>query len=189
MTDSSRDLLRRIFLLGYDELKVRLTRRLGSVELAGDALQDVWLRIENANLIGPVLRPQPYILRMAYNIALKRLHGERDTVTLEEVREELSLVDDAPTPAQAAEARAELALLLEAAEELTSRQRDILFAARVDGSPIEEIARRFGISERVVARELKAAVLYCAERVDRKYIQTRGVRLNGGSMEKKRPKR
>jgi RNA polymerase sigma-70 factor (ECF subfamily) len=179
MTDSSRDLLRRIFLLGYEDLKVRLTRRLGSVELAGDALQEAWLRLENAVQIGPVLRPQPYILRMAYNIALKRLQGERETVTLEEVREELNLVDDAPSPAQVAEARAELTLLLQAAKELTPRRRDILFAARVDGASIEDIGRRFAISERVVARELKAAVLHCAERIDRKFVQTRGRRLEG----------
>jgi len=176
MTDSSRDLLRRIFLLGYDDLKVRLTRRLGSVELAGDALHDAWLRLEHTTPIGPVLRPRPYILRIAYNIGLKRLRGERDLVTLDEVREELNLVDEAPTPAQTIETRAELNLLLQAAEELTPRRRDILFAARLDGDSVAAIARRFGISERAVARELKSAVLYCAERVGRKFVQRRGRR-------------
>jgi RNA polymerase sigma-70 factor (ECF subfamily) len=174
MSDSSRELLRRIFLLGYDDLKVRLTRRLGSVELAGDALHDAWLRLEHATPIGPVVRPRPYILRIAYNIALKRLRGQGDMVTLEDVREELNLVDDAPTPVRIMEARAELNLLLQAAEELTPRRRDILFAARLDGEPVRAIALRFGISERVVARELRSAILYCAERVDRKFVQGRG---------------
>ena len=174
MSDSSRELLRRIFLLGYDDLKVRLTRRLGSVELAGDALHDAWLRLEHGTPIGPVARPRPYILRIAYNIALKRLRGQHDMVTLEEVREELNLVDDAPTPVRITEARAELDLLLQAAEELTPRRRDILFAARLDGESVKTIALRFGISERVVARELRSAILYCAERVDRKFVQARG---------------
>jgi RNA polymerase sigma-70 factor, ECF subfamily len=176
MTESSRDVLRKVFLIGYDDLKFRLARRLGSAELAGDALQDAWLRLEYATAIGPVHRPRPYILRIAYNIALKRLRGERDMVTLDEVREELSLVDEAPTPAQTMEARAELHLLLQAAQELTPRRRDILFASRLDGESIEQIARRFGISERAVARELKSAVLYCAEQVGRKFVQTRGRR-------------
>jgi RNA polymerase sigma-70 factor (ECF subfamily) len=156
-----------------------LTRRLGSVELAGDALQDAWLRLEHITPIGPVLRPRPYILRIAYNIALKRLRGEHEIVTLDEVREELSLVDEAPVAAQVLEARAELTLLLQAAEELTPRRRDILFAARLDGDSIADIARRFGISERAVARELKSAVLHCAERLDRKFVQRRGRRLDG----------
>ena len=78
MTESGRELLRRVFLLGYDDLKLRLTRRLGSAELASDALQDTWIRLERASSIGPVLSPRPYILRVAYNIALKRLRRERD---------------------------------------------------------------------------------------------------------------
>jgi RNA polymerase sigma-70 factor (ECF subfamily) len=176
MMDSSRELLRKVFLLGYDDLKLRLTRRLGSAELAGDALQDAWLRLEQVDALGPVLRPLPYILRIAHNIALKRLRGERTMVSLEDVREELNLVDAAPTPAQAIEARAEFERLLQAAAELTSRQRDILFAARLDGDTLKDIALRFGMPERSVARELRRALLHCAERVDRKAVQQRGPR-------------
>src|ERR1700761_6166297 len=76
--DSVRQLLRDQFLLGYDQLKARLTERLGSAELASEALQDAWLRLENVTLIGPVHRPWPYVLRIAYNIALKRLRRERE---------------------------------------------------------------------------------------------------------------
>lgn len=176
MTGPSREILRQMFLLGYEDLKLRLTRRLGSAELAGDALQDTWIRLERMSAVGTVERPRPYILRMAYNAALKRLRGERDMVTLEEVRAELHLVDDAPTPAQAAEARAELTLLMRATEELTPRRRDILFAARLNGEPIEDIARRLGISERAVARELRSAMLHCAERINRTFVQRRGRR-------------
>ena len=96
MTDSSPDSLRQVFLLGYDDLKARLTQRLGSAELASDALQDAWLRLEKVTLIGPVQRPWPYVLRIAYNIALKRLRREREIVTLDDARAALSLVDDAP---------------------------------------------------------------------------------------------
>jgi RNA polymerase sigma-70 factor (ECF subfamily) len=177
MTESGRELLRRVFLLGYDDLKLRLTRRLGSAELASDALQDTWIRLERASSIGPVLSPRPYILRVAYNIALKRLRRERDMVTLEEAREALDFVDAAPDPAKVTEARAELILLRQAAEELTPRQRDILFAVRLDGVPVREIALRHGISERLVALELKRAVLRCSQRVDRKAVQRFGPRF------------
>src|SRR5215470_19279314 len=177
MTESGRELLRRFLLLGYDDLKLRLTRRLGSVELASDALQDTWIRLERASSIGPVLSPRPYILRVAYNIALKRLRRERDMLTLEEAREALDFVDAAPDPAKVTEARAELALLRQAAEELTPRQRDILFAVRLDGIPVRDIALRHGISERLVALELKRAVLRCSQRVDRKVVQRFGPRF------------
>ena len=75
------------------------------MELTSDALQDTWIRLERASSIGPVLSPRPYILRVAYNIALKRLRRERDMVTLEEAREALDFVDAAPDPATVTEAR------------------------------------------------------------------------------------
>jgi RNA polymerase sigma-70 factor (ECF subfamily) len=177
LTDSNPDSLRQVFLLGYDDLKTRLTQRLGSAELASDALQDAWLRLENVTLTGPVQRPWPYVLRIAYNIALKRLRREREIVTLDDARAALSLVDDAPNAARVVEARLELMQLRHAVEELTRRQREILFASRLDGVPLQELAGRYGISQRMVERELKRAVLHCAERLDRKVIQRFGPRL------------
>lgn len=185
MTDFSRALLRRAFLLGYDDLKVRLTKRLGSIELAGDALQDAWISLERAKSIGPVLRPQSYIFRVAYNMALKRLHRERDVVTLDEAREALDFADEAPNPAEAAEARVEWALLMQAAEELTPRRRDILFAMRLDCVSVRDIAARYGVSERLIALELKHALLHCAKRLDRNVIQRFGPRPVEGSQKKR----
>jgi RNA polymerase sigma-70 factor (ECF subfamily) len=181
MSESGREFLRQFFLLGYDDLKVRLTKRLGSAELASDALQDAWLKLERATPAGPVHRPRPYLLRIAYNIALKRLRRERQTVTLDEAREALSLIDEAPNPAQIAEARSELALLEQAVEDLTPRQREILFASRLDSISLHEIAVRYGISQRMVERELRQAVLQCAERLDRKVVQRFGPRRREAS--------
>ncbi|MGY3617890.1 RNA polymerase sigma factor [Bradyrhizobium sp. USDA 10063] len=170
MTELSRALLRRAFLLGYDDLKLRLTKRLGSIELAGDSLQEAWLSLERAAPIGPVLRPQSYIFRIAYNIALKRLHRERNIVTLDEAIEELDLADEAPGPVEVTEGRAEWALLAQAARELTPRRRDILLAVRLEGLSIREVAIQHGISERLVALELKQAVMHCAERLKRTIV-------------------
>ncbi|MCA1454172.1 sigma-70 family RNA polymerase sigma factor [Bradyrhizobium sp. BRP22] len=162
--------MRRAFLLGYDDLKLRLTKRLGSIELAGDSLQEAWISLERAAPIGPVLRPQSYIFRIAYNIALKRLRRERDVVTLDQAIEELDLVDEAPGPAEVTEGRAEWALLAQAAKELTPRRLDILFAVRLEGLSIRDVATKHDISERLVALELKQAVLHCAERLKRNVV-------------------
>lgn len=86
MTEPTRQLLREVLLLDYDDLKAQLTKRLGSAELASDVLQDTWVRLEQATSIGPVERPRPYLLRMAHNIALKRLKAEPKTITLDGAR-------------------------------------------------------------------------------------------------------
>ncbi|MGY3587623.1 DNA-directed RNA polymerase specialized sigma24 family protein [Bradyrhizobium sp. USDA 4341] len=53
MTEASLTLIRRLLVERYDELKRRLARRLGSAELAGEALQDAWLRIARVDSTRP----------------------------------------------------------------------------------------------------------------------------------------
>ncbi|MBB4198976.1 hypothetical protein CCR94_08095 [Rhodoblastus sphagnicola] len=186
MTSADPDALRRLFLLSYGDLKSRLTQRLGSAELASDAMQDTWLRLAKLTPVNPVQRPWPYILRIAYNIALKRLRSEQKLVTLDDARAALDLVDEAPAAARIAEGRAELALLRQAVDELTPRRREILLASRLDGASLRELANRFNISQRLVERELKQAVLHCAERLERKIVQRFGPRAGVAStIEKK----
>ena len=52
-------------------------------------------------------------------------------------------------------------------EELPARRRNILLAARVEGLTQPEVARRFGISLRLVEGELQRAQEYCAIRLNR----------------------
>ena len=178
---STRDLLRRLLSVDYELLKGLLTLRLGSAELAGDALQDAWVRLEGFEPAGPVQQPRAYLFRIAYNIGLKRLRRERNSVSLADTRIALDLADEAPDPMAAAEGRAELALLKSAVQELSSRQRDILIASRLEGVSLAALAKRHGISQRWVERELRFAVLHCARRLDRKAVQRFGPKSRPGS--------
>jgi RNA polymerase sigma-70 factor (ECF subfamily) len=181
MSDSGRERLRQIFLVDYDKLKRGLTRRLGSADHAKDVLQDTWLRLEAPLPIGPVDRPFPYLLRIAYNIAAKRKRLELDTVTLDEARAALDLIEDVPDPARIFEARSELAALRQALAELSPRRREILLASRADGIPLRTIALRLGVSQRLVEIELKQALIHCGLRLGRTIVQRFGPRTISGS--------
>jgi RNA polymerase sigma-70 factor, ECF subfamily len=184
MSESGRDLLRQLLLLNYDQLKSRLARRLGSDDHAGEALQDTWLRLEGDGQIGAVERPQPYLLRIAYNIALKRRQAERATLTLDDACAALDLVDDAPDPERTVEARSELKALDDALAGLSPRQRDILLACRVEGISLSEIGIRHGISQRMVALELKSALVHCGDSLGRTLVQRFGPGAFKGSHKK-----
>ena len=54
MTETSLAGLRRFLIDRYDEIKGRLTQRLGSPELAGDALQDAWVKIARVDALGDI---------------------------------------------------------------------------------------------------------------------------------------
>src|SRR3546814_7042155 len=80
----SRAALRDVFLAGYENLARRLTFRLGSPELAREALQETFLRLERSAEIGSVRNPQAYLLRTAFNIATNHRIAESRRLTVSE---------------------------------------------------------------------------------------------------------
>lgn len=152
--------------LRYDDLRRRLTRRLGSAELASDALQDTWLRLHGKPVVDAA-SPGAYLFRMAFNVAIDRQRSESRRLTTAEIDDLLDLADPSPDPADSAQTRSDLEMLVQAMEELPERRRAILLAVRVDGLTQPEVARRFGVSLRLVELELQRAQEYCAARVDR----------------------
>ncbi|HVX78263.1 MAG TPA: sigma-70 family RNA polymerase sigma factor [Bradyrhizobium sp.] len=159
--------LKQFLLLCYDDLKVRLTQRLGSAELAADALQDTWLRLDRDDAIAPVQRADAYLFRVAVNIARDHLRSEGRRLSTGEIAVLLNIADDAPGPLQTLEDRSDLAALKKIMTELPPRQRSILVAARLEGLSRQQIADCYGISVRMVQRELQEAQDYCAARLRR----------------------
>lgn len=166
MTETGLLALRQLLLSSYDEFRARLTQRLGSSELAGDAVQDTWLRLHHTKSIGSVSSPTSYLFRMALNAARDRLMSDRRYLTSVQIDNLFDLADEAADPAHVAEARSELQLVEQLIAELPPRQREILVAARLDGLPRREIAERLGISLSLVEKELKQAHEYCLTRRD-----------------------
>jgi RNA polymerase sigma-70 factor (ECF subfamily) len=165
MTDSSMAQIRRVLLDRYDEIKRRLTLRLGSPDLAGDALQDTWLRINHLDTVGVVNNPGNYIFGVAMNAARDRMRNPNSRhLNAAEIDSLLEIADEAPAPAHVVEMKSELRMLETILQELPPRQRDILLAARLDQTPRREIARRMGISLRLVEKELQRAQEYCLAR-------------------------
>ncbi len=167
MTETSSGALRELLLEGYDELKTRLTQRLGSSDLAGEAIQDTWVRLHNANISSSIRNPVNYLFRIALNIARDRLAADRRLLSTIDIDKLLNLAHDAPGPEQIVEARSHLRALEAIMAELPPRQREILAAAQLDGMPRREIARRLGISLSLVEKELKQAHEYCLRRLSK----------------------
>ncbi|MDH2238466.1 RNA polymerase sigma factor [Pigmentiphaga sp. GD03639] len=151
----------------YGELKLRLARVLRNADLAGDALQDTWLRLnsEKSGGIGSVQSPRAYLMRMAANAAvdIQRRHGQ--SLPHEEVSALLELADPAPGPAEQAEARSDLAALVAMLNRLPSRQREVIVLVRLEGMAQKEVARRLGVSLRTVEMDLKRAHEYLDARM------------------------
>ena len=153
--------LRELLTDRYDDFRTRLTRRLGSEELANESLNETWLRLHRHDDAGMVQSPAGYVLRMAVNIATDHRRAENRHARRSETRAALEIPDPAPGPAREAEARLQLEALRHAIETLPERTREILIAARLQELPQQEIADRLGITTRMVRFELRRALDHC----------------------------
>lgn len=183
MSDMSWAALRQVLVERYDELRSRLARRLGSVELASETLHEVYLRLDRSGPLGPVRNPDALLFRVASNIAIDRHRRERRLAKQQDIRAFLTIADAAPSPAELVEMRQEIARLESAIEELSPRRRTILLWSRVEGVPLRKIAGRLEISQRLVEIELRNALDHCAERLGRPVIKKFGPKLVGTSKE------
>ncbi|CAI8835055.1 RNA polymerase sigma factor [Pseudomonas chlororaphis] len=164
----------RLFLTSYDDFKVRLRRRLGSEDLANDVLHETYLRVDRMEEPPNLAQPNAYLYRMALNIAADRRQADARLLTGSEVEELLQISDEALDPSRVVGGQKEIQSLLKALYELPARRRKIFIAARLEEAPHLEISQRFGISTRMVEKEIKAALGHCASRLERKVIQRFG---------------
>lgn len=165
----SQAILRNLLLSDYADLGRRLARRLGSSDLAAEALQETYLRLERLRDIGPMRNPKAYLLRMAFNVAADRRRAESRRLTSADVDSLLDIADDSPDPCQTVEGRSEIDALQRAIDEMPPRRRDIFLAARIGDVPHRDLAERFGVTVRTIEIELKSAVEHCAARLGRRW--------------------
>lgn len=165
MTEAARAQLRRSLRNGYRELMAKLTRRLGSPDLAQEALHETWLRLERPGKFSDIVNPEAYLLRAALNNAANiRLAGSRRLNALE-IEHALDIADDAPGPVALAEARADLARLEKALTALPRRQREVLCAHLTENISFDELAARHGVTARTIHSDIRHAIEHCADRL------------------------
>ena len=160
----------------YTEFKRMLARRLGSTDAAADVLHETYLRLQRVEGALELANPHAYLVRIALNTAADHAEAEKRLLTPTELAELLAMGDDQRNPEAAAVARSELELFESALSELPARSQSILIAARIDELPHDAIARRFGISTRMVHHELRRALEHCANRLQRKVVPRFGPR-------------
>jgi RNA polymerase sigma factor (sigma-70 family) len=170
----SRQTIKALFIQRYADLRNRLSYRLGSDDLAEDVLQETWLRVDQMAEVSGVQNPLGYLFRMALNVAADQRKAQSRLLYYTEIEELMQSTDDALDPASAAGALREVEQLQRALYKLPSRRRAILLASRVEGVPHRDIAARFGVSTRTVEKELKVALLYCGDWLDREVMQRFG---------------
>jgi RNA polymerase sigma-70 factor (ECF subfamily) len=168
MPDTVRVLLRQSFINGYADLKARLERRLGSADLADEALQETWLRLEQTSDLAPVANPHAYLYRAALNNATNLRVAEARRLSGAEIDALFDIADDTPNPERVVIAHDEVTVLMRALGELPARQQDIFRQTFRNGAPQATLAAQYNVSVRTIQADLNTAIRHCAKRLGRK---------------------
>jgi RNA polymerase sigma factor (sigma-70 family) len=166
MSDSTRAQLKKLLVARYASLLKRLERITGSKDNAADALHEAWLRLETMTSVAPVANADAYLIGMVTNAVTDQYRREKRHVHEEELDELFELEDELANPERILDARRKVEALRVVLMDLPPRRRAILLAARVEGELNREIAAYYGISVRMVEKELSEAMKHCIARME-----------------------
>ena len=154
--------IRARFLHLYPQLRDRLARRLGSADVADDALNETFLKVDRLTDDRPIQNASGYLFRMAMNTASDQRRAAARLVSASEIDDAMAIADTRPDALQSLEGRAALAVMRAAIAALTPRRRQILEAVRMQGQSCKALAIELGLSRRTVEIELRHALDQCA---------------------------
>lgn len=162
MAESARATLRNLLILRYDDFKRRLARRVGSQDVAAEALHETWIRLGRLDGADAVRRPESFLYRIAINVAVDRHRSYTRWASRADLEAVLASEEDLIDPEHIVAMRSELAAILKLVRALPERRRAIFTAVLMEELSYREIAERFGISTRSVEREMKLALDFCS---------------------------
>ena len=149
--------LQAVFLDMRPMLTRLLTARLGGREEAEDALQDMWLKLDQP-LKGPVAQPQAYLYRMAANLATDRRVASRRGQARDAAWLDVQPgAHELPSAERELIDRDRLRRVQTIMDEMPPRMSEALRMFRLDERPQKEIAARLGISVSGVEKLLQRA--------------------------------
>jgi RNA polymerase sigma factor (sigma-70 family) len=151
------------FMQLYPDIRERLRRRLGSADLADEALSEVYVKLRTSEKSYSVKNSAAYLFRLTLNAAFELRRSANRAALSHQIEEALDIPDPAPGAGQVAEGRQELELMAQAIDALSDRRRFILVAARIHDRSCREIASELGLSTRMVEIELRCALDHCAD--------------------------
>lgn len=168
--------LRAVLSADYESFAKRLARRLGSVDLAREALHETFLRMDRVSDTVSIRSAASYVFRMAINVAEDRRRSDHRHLNSAEIDAILDIPDEAPDAFSVVADRHEFDEFNKALAELPARRRSVFMAVHVEQLSHDEIAERFGINKRTVAFDLQHVMEHLGRRLGRKVIRRFGPR-------------
>jgi RNA polymerase sigma-70 factor (ECF subfamily) len=161
MSDDKAHFIRELFERNRRALTGYLTRRVGP-EAASDLLQETFVRALRHERLDHVVDPPAFLQQIAVN--LTRDFTRRRKTETKYLRHD-ALLGERPSGDAPADERVDYERrarrLAAAIEALPPRCREVFLLSAFEDLPFDEIARRLGISERMVRQHMSIAMRRC----------------------------
>lgn len=149
----------------YDELSAFVARKVGSVTLAADIVQDTCVRLLSGAEAAPaqaIRNPRAYLFRVINNLITdrRRQDASRGRYMMAEPPSD-DTADHSPDAERQLADRQRLGLMLEAVDNLPPRCREVFVLRRFEDLSQDAIAERLGISRSMVDKHLRQAMVHC----------------------------
>ena len=142
-------------------------RIVGSREAAEDLVQEAWLRVDGLAVSQTMEHPRGYIYRIVRNLAfdaVRRTNFERRLfIQNDDVARTVS--DALASPEASLSHRQELAIVMEALEELPERTREAFSLYRIQGLKLKDVAERLEISVALAHALVFDGLAHCRDRL------------------------
>jgi RNA polymerase sigma factor (sigma-70 family) len=144
--------------------------RTGTLEEAEDLLQDVFFQaIRAASVTDPIENIVGWLYTIARNKIIDRYRRKKNTVSLQQEREEVTLeellADSGIDIEKEVIRRAVMDALIEALEELPPEQRDAFVEQAIDGKTFREISEQSGVPLNTLIARKRYAVQFLRKRL------------------------
>lgn len=150
-------------LLAERHSLLRQARRLVGSDGAEDVAQKLWLKVQSVRDDPPIDNPMAYLRRLAHNVAVDHVKGDRRQATVAERAEALLWgVDYELGPERIIASRDMLERIRAAVSALPEPTRSILRLTRLEGLTQRETAQKVGVTTTTVENHLRRALALLA---------------------------
>jgi RNA polymerase sigma factor (sigma-70 family) len=155
-------------LIAERQMLLRAVRRIvGSEPAAEDVTQSLWLKIQRIDDEPPIRNRRGFLYRLARNLALDQLRGDKARATLfVESQTSCDVAADTPSALAVMMGQENLDRVNAAIDSLPPRCRQALYLRRIEQLPVQEVAQRMGLSRQMVARYVAQAMEHLLAETD-----------------------
>lgn len=130
-------------------------KRLRGIDL-DDIVQETYAILAALDSVEAIRNPKAYMFQTAYSVILAQIRRAQivSITTIDDIGQ-LAALDEAPSPETEVSDRQELQRLAELIAGLPRRCREVFILRKIHGLPQRDVARRLGVSEGTVEKQVQ----------------------------------